>query len=579
MRKYFHILFLLSIVLTLSCSIEKKAITHTKDQRVKMIESDNIEKDYLYPDSVFLKKYASHTLHSPNWEPVADSFYKNFGYWSQWIEKGTLGSHALELINSLENMPAYGHNLSEYHYFEVLLLNSKIESLRKEGFQVDYLLAEMDALLTLMYIKYATDIHLGRVQPGDLGIIWERHSGKHNIIEMLEHALANENVGGSIAYKPPELSHYQNLNNAFKQYSQFLNDKVWPIPGHFPRLKMGDTSRFVPKIKQYLSLTKDLPKMDSAYMANNEYDRVLKNAVKQFQLRHAIEPDGTLGPKTQNEMNVPLEYRANQIKANLERLRWLPNEMGERYIMVNVPSYKLQYVENGKKILEMKVIAGKIKDYTPMLIDTLSYIEFNPTWNVPHSIATEEMLPKIKRDAGYLQRNHYELRKGYAYNGKTIRPDSVDWSLMDSAYFPFRIVQKPGKHNALGLVKFIFPNRYAIYMHDTPSGHLFSNNQRDFSHGCIRLEDPFELAGLLLKDQGGFNQDSIQNILKKERTRRIFLEKEIPIYITYQTVWANDNDRVYFYPDVYGIDQKHIAMQPPLQYSGGTLKNKAGERD
>jgi murein L,D-transpeptidase YcbB/YkuD len=251
-------------------------------------------------------------------------------------------------------------------------------------------------------------------------------------------------------------------------------------------------------------------------------------------------------------MNVPLEFRIDQIRVNMERLRWLPETYGEEYILVNLPEFRLRYYQKGIKLEEMKIVIGEIEHYTPVLKDTLRYIVFNPNWNLPRSIAVKEKLPKIKADPYYLEKNDYLLfRDGYR-GSDTIDPYEVDWEPVTQDNFPYYMVQSAGKYNALGRVKFLFPNNHAIYMHDTPADHLFKYNERDFSHGCIRLDEPFRLAEKILEDQKSYME--IQDILDSEEPTTVKVEDLIRVFFLYRTAWVDDDDRLNFREDLYNFD-------------------------
>jgi len=283
------------------------------------------------------------------------------------------------------------------------------------------------------------------------------------------------------------------------------------------------------------------------------FDEILTDAVMEFQHRHGLYVDGVIGRNTLSSMNYSVDQRIDKIRANLERLRWLPDDLGEKYILVNLPEYKLRYYENDKIASEMKIIIGEIENSTPVLKDTLQYIVFNPTWRLPRSIAVEEVLPKIKSDSTYLNRNKFSLLKGSYLSKDTIHPDSVDWTQIEKDNFPFYIVRKPGPANPLGRVKFLFPNYHAIYLHDTPATHMFNYRERHFSHGCIRLERPFELASLLLN--GRMTEEEISEVVESKETQSVIVPDEILVHFIYQTAWVDEQKKIHFRDDIYYFDK------------------------
>lgn len=346
---------------------------------------------------------------------------------------------------------------------------------------------------------------------------------------------------------------FQKLNSAMRKLSR----KDWPLPGLAEVVKLNDSSEAVLKIKAYLKSTGDLRNVKRSYLNSPIFDKKLEEAVMKFQTRHGLETDGIAGKKTMEEMNVPLSERLNQIKANIERMKNLPQDPGDRYIIVNIPGFEMEYSEEGITRLKMNVVVGEIENYTPVLHDTMTYIVFNPTWNVPLSIAIKEIVPEVKNDPEYLAEHNYVLLNGGYDSSDTISQEDVDWDEMTEENFPISIVQLPGETNSLGRIKFMFPNNLAIYLHDTPSNQLFKHEKRAFSHGCVRLEKPFELAELLLEDQMEFEE--MQEILKNEETVSVPLKHKVVVHITYQTAWIDEEGLLHFRDDVYDLDKQTLS--------------------
>lgn len=289
---------------------------------------------------------------------------------------------------------------------------------------------------------------------------------------------------------------------------------------------------------------------DSVYNPS-VFDSTLYHLVKKFQKQYGLEPDGIVGPQTIGGLtNGYSDKQRDILEINLDRWRRLPKDLSGRYIIVNIAGYYMDVFVDDSSDLHKEVMVGNPRTSTPIFSDVMHYIDLNPTWTVPYSIATREMLPKVKRDPSYLTRNNYELLSG----GKAINPYSVDWENVGRSGFPYVFRQKPGSNNALGIVKFMFPNRYNIYLHDTPSKHLFSEAYRAYSHGCIRLEKPMELAYYLFKDDPKWNKEKLDATLNKRKNKRINLEVPVPVYLLYFTAWVNDAEELYFLPDVYKRD-------------------------
>ena len=245
--------------------------------------------------------------------------------------------------------------------------------------------------------------------------------------------------------------------------------------------------------------------------------------------------------------------RARQIIVNMERWRWLPSDLGKKHVLVNQAAFEMYIRQNGKITDRRKVVVGKPFHRTPMFSHAIKYAEFNPTWTVPKSIAGSEFLPKLRRDPGYLKRNNYQVYSSWEKDSDELNPKKVNWRKVKSADFPYRIVQKPGGKNALGKVKFLFPNKFDVYMHDTPAKKLFSKKARAFSHGCIRVEKPLEFAEKLFGRT--LNQSKIKKLLATEDTKRVDLRRPVPVHLTYFTVWVGKNGKASYHKDVYGRDK------------------------
>lgn len=481
------------------------------------------------------------------------NLYRKYDYNMLWINRGSLNSNARQLIESLCASWKEGLSNASYNMDEINNLVNTLQSKRKirPGTMKKYIRLEM--LFSNAYLDYASDLLSGKVNPGALDSIWEAHPREENHVNRMEKALNEGTISQSLTGLRPDNPQYKKLASKLEDYLTIKNSGGWTMPGYFPLLTPGDSNENVISVKKYLRKTGDLVLVDKNYIRSGLFDQVLKSAVINYQQRHGIKPDGLVGKETLTEINNSIEYRIDQIRVNMERMRWLPGSFGEKYILVNLPEYKLRYYEEGSLLEEMRIVIGEVENYTPVLKDTLRYIVFNPTWNLPRSIAVKEKLPKIKADSTYLERFDYILLKGSYVSKDTVSPDSVDWSDINKENFPFYLVQKPGKYNALGRIKFLFPNHHAIYLHDTPSGHLFDAYERDFSHGCIRLERPFELASKMLKGQMTWTE--MQDVLESEETTSIILDETIKVHFLYFTAWVDDQDRIHFRKDLYKFDR------------------------
>lgn len=484
-------------------------------------------------------------------------FYNDRNYKLAWFKNGRLGNIANDLINELKNSSQEGF---PENYYELLPVSKAFTEMKNNPGLMKffpYKIVELDILLTQTYLKFASELSTGLIKPNKLEIVWEVHSLEQNLVDVLKEAIEKNAIAESLQKLKPDNPQYHSLIAAREKLEKQKLNGRWPLPGQISKLEESDSNENVIRIKKYLSATGDLTYNDSIYLNSPVFDNRLTEAVKIFQGRHGLKQDGIAGKNTLREMNQPIDYRLDQIKINLDRLRWENQRSHQRYIAINIPDYSLKYFENGKITQQMNVVVGENENYTPALKDTISFIVINPTWNVPWSIATKEMLPKIKADSGFLAGNNYSLRRG-SYDGKKVAtPHAIDWSEITENNFPFFIVQEPGNFNSLGRIKFMLPNKHSIYLHDTPATHLFNQAQRDFSHGCIRLEKPFELAHKLL--EGQMPPEEIREKLISRETEIILLEKKVPVHIYYHTAWIDSSGQMQFRNDVYEFDKISLA--------------------
>lgn len=343
----------------------------------------------------------------------------------------------------------------------------------------------------------------------------------------------------------------------------------WPtIPEPEGLLHVGTRSDIIPLIREHLKRTHDL---DDVSVNNDHFDKTLAAAVKLYQWRHGLKPDGVIGEKTIAELNIPPEQRLQQIRLNIQRWEQLSDQLDDRYVMVNIPEYALHLVDHGKEVLNMKVIVGKPELPTPELSSTITRLVFNPPWNIPVRIARNDIIPKVLENPHYLDENNIRIFNSPEENAYEIDPQNLDWNNMieDGSNYHFR--QDPGQKNALGLVKFEFQNSHDVYLHDTPAKNLFSLDERDMSHGCIRLENPFSLVSYLIQNDVRLNDEVIGEILEQQKTRYVRIQHPIPIIITYITAWVDDNQILHFADDIYNHDEMPgqpaalAQSQPPIE--------------
>lgn len=366
-------------------------------------------------------------------------------------------------------------------------------------------------------------------------------------------AAPGNGITGDIRTAAPGLV-YERLKAELERHRHIAAAGGWPEVANGPTIRPGSNDPRLQTLLRRLAISGDLDD-DGRWAVAQGYNEALQDAVRRFQLRHGLEPDALVGGATLQALNVPIEKRIDQIRVNLERARWWSDSEVENLILVNVAGFRAYVIRDRKTVWTTKVIVGTTEDKTPLFQATLKSIVFNPTWTVPYSIASEELLPEIKADPGYLAKGRYEL---FDSDGNVVDPATVDWRPYHSRNFPFTVVQRPGPANLLGQVKFIFPNEYSVCMHDTPSRYLFSKAGRAFSHGCIRVDRPIELAEVLLAGEG-WTRQQVDARVRSQATSTVVLAQPLPVFVRYWTAEVSEQGEMYFYDDIYERDAAELA--------------------
>ncbi|MEW6109053.1 MAG: L,D-transpeptidase family protein [Nitrospirota bacterium] len=351
----------------------------------------------------------------------------------------------------------------------------------------------------------------------------------------------------------PQQDNYSKLKQALSQYNKIMEKGGWPVISGGQTLKKGMQDKRIHEIRYRLGVSGDL---DSSEIQKGDFfDEALEEAVIRFQKRHGLAADGIAGPAFLKALNVTAEERIRQIELNLERLRWISRDLGRRYVAVNIADFELDVVEDGHIIISMKVIVGKAYWHTPVFSENMTYLVLNPAWNVPKSIAVKEIIPKVRKDPEYLEKNNMKILKGWGKDQIEISPHAINWAELSPGAFTYRFRQEPGPQNPLGRIKFMFPNRFNVYLHDTPYKALYEKKVRTFSHGCIRIEKPIELAEYLLKGDPNWSREKILAAIDEKTTRNIPIPEPIKVYILYLTAWVDEYGVLQFRDDIYGRDR------------------------
>ena len=481
-------------------------------------------------------------------------FYSNRSFNLAWEN----GKNRQDLITSLERADEEGLLPEDYHLREIRALSNTTAYSKLSALEM----ADFDLILTDALILYASHLISGKVDQSKLRTEWDLDMNEkpENPDSLLTVTLGNRQVKETLNSFKPKSPFYDDLKLYLKEYRELAKSGGWNKISEGETLKKGMRNERISEVRKYLITTNDL-KADNVE-DDDLFDEELEIAVKKFQFRHNLTQDGAIGKGTLAQMNMSVEDRIEMMRLNLERARWVLHHPGDDFLIVNIAGFNIKRVQNKEIVYTSRVIVGKNHKESPIFKDEVEYIVMNPTWTLPYSIATHETLPKLKKDPGYLAAKQMEIMDR---NGKVLDPNNIDFSKYSSGNFPFIIRQKAGPHNALGQVKFIFPNKYAVYLHDTPSRSLFNREDRAFSHGCIRLEKKWELLMGLMNQPEVWNMDKINSVLESGKTTQINLKKHVDIYILYWTAGVDRDKNLYFERDVYNRDASVLkALNKPI---------------
>lgn len=553
--KHYIILFIIGLLglgIT-SCGKEKKVYKEGDP-----IEPEDIHwvVEYLIDSSDLSAYFPNLNVRSHLYKNLKE-FYRENDFELAWNSHKKAGKQAEELIEVLKESWKEGLNPQYYRIEEMDSLEKAIFHSGVDSVDLHRLI-HLDLLMTSSFLTYASHLVCGRVDPNKVNSTWFTNPPQKDFVPALKKAAINKRVKKAIDDIRPDYPQYKKLQEKFAEYHEIKKNGGWPEIAGGQELRRGNYGRQVAALNKRLAVTGDLTGYNEKGRDTAVFTEETENSVKIFQERHRLKPTGWVDKKTLQALNIPLEDRLQQIMLNMERLRWMPEDLGEHYILVNVPEYYLRIIRNEKVEMDMKVIVGQDFNSTPIFSDTMEHLVFSPYWNVPNSISTEEILPKAQENPDHLSTNNYELLSGWEEDPKVIDPYSVDWDTLSADNFPFRIRQKPGPGNALGKVKFMFPNNLSIYLHDTPEGNLFSRDERGFSHGCIRVEEPEDMAVYLLQNKPGYDRKRIKQLMEDGSETIVKLEEKVPVHIIYWTTFVDDNGRLNFSNDIYNFDKAQI---------------------
>lgn len=513
--------------------------------QVAAFANSNDVRDYI---EVFLSNAPQNTARQINGIAIASqtilpAIYQDREFNPLWRNELSI----LQYMDILKGIDEEGLDVSDYHFHELKSIRDRLWQLQKDR---PDLRAEYDILLTDSLLRLGYHLVAGKVDPVQLDSHWNMalNVGKLNMMFEMTDAIQRGRIDILIDYLRPNFPIYTRLKSALKEYRLISRNGGW---GKIPTgrtLKIGDSDSRIPFIRQRLAITHDY---QGEITDEIRYDNDLGEAVRNFQYRHNLPPNAYITDKTIGRMNVPVENKIEKIRINMERARWVMHDLPEKFIMADIAGYSVTYYDNGKSIWRTRAQVGKTFRKTPILRSEITYLVINPTWTVPPTILKEDILPKINKDPEYLIRKDLRV---IDYEGNAIDAETIDWSQYPENSFPYLIRQNPGPGGALGRVKFMFPNDYSVYIHDTPYRSLFSKSERAFSSGCIRIERPYELIEMLLNDPVNWNSERITETIDSLQTVNVSLPEPITVLLFYWTATVDDEGHILFRPDIYQRD-------------------------
>ncbi|NJY61634.1 L,D-transpeptidase family protein [Salinimicrobium sp. CDJ15-81-2] len=468
---------------------------------------------------------------------LLEKIYSEREYKSLWRD----GEHIYLFYNNLAEADLEGLNFEDYH-------GEEIDRLLSAGDLDEDEAAGLDLLLSDAFLTYARHLYYGKLDPRELNEFWGVKKEEKDLASLLKNTIENGNFEEVFEDLKPNHQVYRDLKTSLAEFEELKEEKgdTKKIP-EGELINPGDKDARIPAIAKRLNTLQvqvDTSAVDSTY------SEALVEAIKEFQQSKSIQTDGIIGNSTISELNKSPQDRYKQILANLERWRWYPRDLGEHYIMVNIPHFKLAVVKDGDTVRQHNVIAGAKERQTPIFSDTVDHLVINPTWTVPPTIKSKDILPKMAADPSYLQRNNMRLS---GPNGEAVNPSSVNWNSESAKNYTF--TQGPGPSNALGRVKIMYPNKYLIYLHDTPAKSVFNQTDRAESSGCVRVENALDLAAYVVENQSEWTKEKIEKIVASGETTTVKVDRPIQVHHFYWTAWRAGGETV-FVNDVYDLDEK-----------------------
>jgi murein L,D-transpeptidase YcbB/YkuD len=578
-------LFVLSCATPKQENLIKDAQSPTQTQTSSTARVSNITRQ-----KIQTSKYAPNIqIQTKNIKAHKDlpKLYEENNYSLFWIQSNGLSPQAYEMVEIIRNSGDEAFNPKDYNLKEIESTLSRMDNdLESENSYDDEDLAELELLLSNAFLTYGHDLHYGRVRAEQINLELSTGERPVNLSNLLVTAIETNQVRGTLDGLLPKYPMYAKLRISLKEYREIAANGGWqPVP-YGDKFKKGARGQRVLALSKRLKVTGEL---DSSTPEGDLFDETLDQAVRKYQQRNGLYVDGVVGKSTIEALNVPVEERISQIELTMERWRLLPQYLGNRYILVNIANFHLYGIENNNDTINMRIVVGKPQWNTPMFSEEMTHLIINPYWNIPPSIFRDDIAPKIKQDPEYLAKRSIdalglkapekivveetevvevednlestEVTDENNAEEKELSQAEIQNKQAQKEYASkvlsgkYRLRQNPGPGNPLGRIKFLFPNKHSVYLHDTPNRGFFKRAQRNFSHGCIRVEKPLELAEFVLSSNPNWTQSAIQSSINRGKTKTVYLDQTIPVYVLYFTAWVDNEGSVNFHKDVYGLDK------------------------
>lgn len=503
------------------------------------------------------------------------NYYKYNNYQTLWVNKNGIKDISLQLIYKISE-----DKLLHKDANKLFNINKALRLYDQASYNSVYKiknLIKLDILLTTMYHQYMSYLAKGIINWDDFKneltklanekeilAAWEQYGTKKSYRKLLYKSLKINDL--SISFKAVDITFpkARKLMEAISFHEEILREGDFIKIPETENLMLGDKSVFVKLLRNRLEQSNEIEKKTCPKYSYclDEYDLDMRKAVKVFQKNHGLNPDGIVGKYTRRALNVSAKDKIRTIKLNLERMRWLPRTLGDKYILVNIPEYKLKVYDDNKIKFNTKIVVGKKTHPTPVFSNKMSYIVLNPYWRIPERIVKREIIPKLIKNPNYLDGKGIKIHESWEESSNHFDLKTIDWTYYvqkenenENLKIPVKFIQEPSNKNPLGKVKFMFPNKYSVYLHDTPSKNYFDLRKRAYSHGCIRVKNPQELLKNIAFSDENVDLTKAKEVLSDIQKEKIDLEKKLPVHIIYLTSWVNEDNKVQFREDIYGYDE------------------------